>query len=64
MYLLNAEGEVEFTSRHKEDVLRWQWHYCDGPMIPLTMKIFDVGGLGPLIRTSPKTKKYSFLFKM
>ena len=27
VHLLNSEGEVKFTSRHKEDVLRW--HYCD-----------------------------------
>ena len=39
MYLLNAEGGVEFTSRHKEDVLRW--HYCDDAMIPLAMTIIN-----------------------
>ena len=24
VHLLDSEGEVKFTSRHKEDVLRWQ----------------------------------------
>ena len=28
VHLLNSEGEVKFTSRHKEDVLRWHWHWC------------------------------------
>ena len=25
MHLVNGEGEVQFSSRHKEDVLRWHW---------------------------------------